>query len=580
MSLIILGLGVWTAIFTARTVRLSFSPVMFSDQWGFIDELKRADGTVSLPLLWAQHNEHRIPVGRIAMLADLRFFGGRNVSLLIEIYLVQLAFALLFIWMVGYFGKFRGVLLVTAAGLFSYCMFCPLQIENFYWGFQIAFVFAGFAAAVSFASLLWHAQMVSHAKRASEDTRTGWITWPLGLAFAAGFLSECSLADGLMVWPILLWLGVSLRFPKRALALIAGTGFIAIELYFLGYHSPTEHAKPWITIRYPFAIAKYVATFLGSTLDSSLPSPSSWPTVSESIAVLAIGFVLGYAIRSLLIRPAAPNLLRLFLGANLLFTALAAVLAGLGRLNFGMREATSSRYQSITLVFWASLAAFILTSISKEHYRSLALVASQLALVILMAAIAGQFHSMAGRAKDHQASLANAYRTLIYDAPNLAALNQLFPQPEFLPALYGYLRSHNLGPDAWEFSHGSPRLLQTSPNWGGYQLVSTDKCSGFLDGVERIKGTDRVAARGWAWDQTRRRAPQLVLLALPGGLIVGFGEVGAPRTDIPAARKDISDLRTGWDGEATAAHGSKLRAFAVLADSKSICPLANEKEAP
>jgi len=506
------------------------------------------------------------------MLADLKFFGGRNVSLLIEIYLVQLAFALLFIWMCRYFGTFRGAILVTAAGLFSYCMFSPLQMENFYSGFQIAFVFSGFAAAASFACVLWHAKKVSNGT-------TGWFTWPLLLAFVAAFLAECSLADSLLVWPVMIWLGISLRFPKRTLALIAGTGLLATGLYFVGYHSPSQNARPWMTVRHPLSIAKYVVTLLGSTWDSSLPSFSVWPTVSESMTMLAIAIVLGSALRSLLVRPSAPNLLRMFLGANLLFALLAAVLAGLGRLTFGIGYATSSRYQSVALVFWGSFAAFILTSISREHSRSFALVAAQLAFVILMTAAAGRFDIIERNAKQHQASLANAYRTLVYDAPNLVALRQIFLRPELMPRLYAYLRSHYRGADAWEFSRGTPQLLNISPNWGGYQVVATSKCSGFLDIVERIR-TDRVAAQGWAWDLTAKRAPQIIVLASPEGLLVGFGDVDTARPDVHAARKEISDLQTGWNGEAVATQGSKLRAFAVLADSKSICPLANEVQVP
>jgi hypothetical protein len=39
--------------------------------------------------------------------------------------------------------------------------------------------------------------------------------------------------------------------------------------------------------------------------------------------------------------------------ANWLFAILAAVLTGLGRLNFGLEQAVSNHYQAIALSFWS-----------------------------------------------------------------------------------------------------------------------------------------------------------------------------------------------------------------------------------
>jgi hypothetical protein len=33
---------------------------------------------------------------------------------------------------------------------------------------------------------------------------------------------------------------------------------------------------------------------------------------------------------------------------------------------------------------------------------------------------------------------------------------------------------------------------------------------------------------------------------LPDGLVVGFGEVDGPRPDVRAAKKEVTDLKTGW----------------------------------
>jgi hypothetical protein len=557
---VILGWGLWTALSTARTVHQTFSPVYYWDQYTVVDDLLNSNGVFHPSRLWAQHNEHRIIVGRLALLADLRLFQGRNVSLVVEIYFIQLVLALFLAWMCRHFGKFRGPALITVAGFFSYCMFCPLQIENFYWGFQVSYVFAGLAAAISFGCLVWHATKVAEGK-------AGWISWPLLFAFIAGFLAQYSLADGLIVWPVILWLGFTLRLRKRTLVLSAVVGFIAIGLYFIGYVTPPEHSNPWLTIRHPLSLAKYVITYFASTWDSSLPSYSAWPTVSELLTVLAIVFVLGTALRWLLARSPAPDLLRTFLVANLLLTVAAAGLTSLGRLNFGLATATLSRYQSIALVFWACLAAFILASIPSGHSYRFVLTIIQTVLVILLIANQGRIGTIVRLAKEHQIALDDAWVTLASNSPDLDGLKILHPQSERVAGWYNYMRSHNLGADPKEFY-----------NWGGYSMAAASNCVGSLEAIRRISSTQTMA-QGWAWDTMAKQAPDQVILALPSGLVVGLGEINMPRPDVQAVMK-IPELRTGWSGQLQAAKGSQLRAFVVLADSKSICPLNNERQVP
>src|SRR5689334_23943724 len=97
----ILAIGVWTACSTARTIHRTFSPVYYWDQWTIVDDLQHATAGYPIHRLWALHNEHRILVGRLALLADLKLFHGRNVSLVVEICVIQALLAALFTWMCG-----------------------------------------------------------------------------------------------------------------------------------------------------------------------------------------------------------------------------------------------------------------------------------------------------------------------------------------------------------------------------------------------------------------------------------------------------------------------------------------------
>ena len=446
LAAMILALGLYAAWTTALTVYRTHSPIIYWDQWEVVGNMMGTGGKLTLPVLWAQHNEHRIPVGRIACFADLNFFGGRNTSLLIEIYLVQVCAAVLLIWMFRRFGKFSGPVFWTAAGFSIFCMLSPIQMENFIWGFQIAFVFAGFAATFSFASLILHATK-------TEASAKRWFSWPLLVSYCAAFLAECSLASGLLAWPILVLLGFNLRLPKRTQILTAAVGSVAVGAYSWGYYTPPQHAKPWETIQHPIAMERYVLKYFVTSWNAPLPPHYMWPEISLWITRLAIALALGGVLWLLVLRRPGPGVpLRTFLAANLLFTFLAAVVTSLGRLNFGIGQATSGRYQVTALLFWASLAALILTYVAERRSRWLTLAAAQIALLVLMLVSARSFPRFERGAEEHQAKLARGYAALEYAPQDDAAIRELYPQPERVRELYAYMRSHHLGPDPAEFA--------------------------------------------------------------------------------------------------------------------------------
>src|SRR5258708_20481505 len=81
LAFAILLFGVFTAVATAVIVYRTFSPIIHWDQWIVVNELMHNNGHISLAWLWAQTNDHRIPVAELACYADLNFFAERIISL-------------------------------------------------------------------------------------------------------------------------------------------------------------------------------------------------------------------------------------------------------------------------------------------------------------------------------------------------------------------------------------------------------------------------------------------------------------------------------------------------------------------
>ena len=94
LSLCILGLGLYTAVATALIVHRTYSPVILWDQWAYVDQAIHSHGWPSWSQLWVETGDCRLVTGCLAGFLDLQYFGGRNISLAILLYLFPLCVAL------------------------------------------------------------------------------------------------------------------------------------------------------------------------------------------------------------------------------------------------------------------------------------------------------------------------------------------------------------------------------------------------------------------------------------------------------------------------------------------------------
>jgi len=109
-------------------------------------------------------------------------------------------------------------------------------------------------------------------------------------------------------------------------------------------------------------------------------------------------------------------------------------------------------------------------------------------------------------------------------------------------------------------------------------FAATPDCLGNVDEVINRYGGERPGAKvqGWAWD-ARSKAPfgRIVVVA-DDGVIVGAGESGLERADVPTARPEVGSNLTGW--WALAARGEGLvEAWGVRPDGRTACRLGRIK---
>jgi hypothetical protein len=575
LAWVILLFGVFTAVSTALIVYKTFSPVIFWDQWTTVNDMVRSNGRPSLAQLWAPHNEHRIPFGRLACYADLKFFGGKNISLLIEIYIIQILESFVLIWMFRRYSGLNRAEVFTAAGFFIFCMFNPIQIENFSWGFEITYVLAPLAASVAIAAAVVHADLIS-----SRDHHV-WFSGALLLCLGASIVAELSLANGIFIWPVLLLLGLLLKVPQRTQYLIVSVGACAAAAYLWGFKSPGQHANPLQSLGHPIEIWKYVRTYLAWTWDPGVPSTSSWPSFTESSVTLAVGVVAVVLLRLIKTCGTLTKVQAFFL-VNIIFVLITSVVTALGRINFGIQQATASRYQTTALVFWACLLGLVLTWLHAKSANPIRLVEIQVVLLFLVMASGARFDFSEKAARARQTTLAQAYTELILNPASLEARSKLSPYPNLAEA-FGYLKAHNMGPVLRDLGviQGSIVPMTSVENGqlkvNGFLMAAATQCAGYVDSVIPVPGRlGSVTAAGWAWRVGSRKPQSHVILALQDGTIVGRAEVSLPRPDVREKVPQVTVQETGWAGEAYLPPGATLRAFVVLDDSKSVCPLLSE----
>ena len=553
-----------------------FSPVSFWDQWEYVDIAQHAGTLPSLSRLWSQFGESRLFIGRIAGFVDVRWFGGRNLSLAVELILVPVCMAAILIGLTFLLARLNHAAKITAVSFIVFCLLSPSQVDDLTWYFEIGFVLTGLAAVVSFAALALHAARY-------EPRSSAWFSPPLAISVIAALFAECCRIDGLLAWPVLLALSFALRCSVRTRWFVAITGALCASLYFLNYRiQPDMSGGPWESIKHPWSTLGYVATYFATTWNGLFPAGSFWHIVTVVFTMCAVVLAGAVVIRHFLFAPLTVDLFGTFLAAVLFFTLAAACMTSFGRLNLGASQAAVNRYQCVALLFWAAIGIYALRWLAGTEARW-GVVLWQLAVLILMAANLGQYPAYERMAVGRSNRLAGAYLAIVENPSDAAAAVKLNPAVSLMPGWYGYLRSRGLGPDPIALSRQLSKIDRpvAIANWGGYTQVPPERCIGRLDGFQPGTARNGIGMiTGWAWDRRSMAPPLRILFSTPNGVIEGSAEFQVQREDVPPVVKEVTDINTGFEGVALAQPGTKLRAFALLRDKVSICPLPNEITVP
>jgi len=532
LSYVILTCGIWTVGIGARQIVTSHSLVPFWDEWTEIDAIATAPHH-QLPLswLWSQHNEHRTVFYRLLLLADIHVFHGQHWISFWCILAVQILFLVCLAWMLHFCGV-SGTLWRAIVGLGGFALFCPAQWENFRWAFQISFLLPGCLLLLALSAVLKY-------QRSVQQLRPQWVY--LALSILAAVAATYSNANGILLWPLLLLVAIALVPRVAVIASYAGFGVLFIALYLYHYVGPATHSSPLDSLRHPLRIGEYIAEYLGIT-------HILWGVrIRDSFAISSglFGLLLALAVVVMVLWRQKREPLQFALLGFTFFAIATAFLTALGRLNFGLEQAFSSRYQTFNLLFWFSTVSLLLLLVDRTSpfLRTLLLAAMGAAMLLAFATFPLALETSRTRTQRAEA----AATALLSGVPDKDALEVLYDEPIVVWRDADYFRQQHL----FMFSDvKNDRLGQSLSST--YQSSPALRCEGQVTTVQQLPpgellGGGDAGAFGISGLATDRfsQAPVRRLVFLSDNKIVGYG---ASIGGFSAAKKNILFVLSGSSG--------------------------------
>ncbi len=575
-GIIALAMGTATFLLMLLIDRTAYSPVPWGDMWDYWAWHVRFGHHNLILHLADQHNEHRIVVARLLFLFDQYWCHANAKSLYIFTFLVQLFHATA-LWLlssrVSYLGRASRWFI---AGMILTLLFSAQQFTNFVWFFQVPFVIVYLGASLACISVMGLASQ-AYLPRSGDFSR-------VGLVVLLGVITTYSMANGLLIWPVLLSLAFAIRTSRRVRLLLALSGACAWTQYLWHYKRPLQHAS----LSGAFLHLPKTVAFLLTTIGS----PAS-DTVGAILSIFALGkpetaqfFSALVGLFGLVL--ASVVLLQFFRSRDdiglvenvylhiLLFLLGSLLLIAMGRFSFPLTEALTSRYATPSLLFWGVLFCLALLNIEKGRYNKLSAPFKLVALCSLLCFIFVNQPTKIESAKGYtqylsetEISLSNAvldthvWERVNYDIPRLIPLVR-----------YLQINSLSVFDRRWR-----PWLGQNIGDH--YRIDPASQCTGAVDSATGFPGAWFPGYRieGWAWDAKAKARGETLLLTDEGGGILGAATGGFSRPDVPAIRADVTDQNVGWIGYCSQTK-SKIMVYMIRPGNKGACLIGGREIKP
>jgi hypothetical protein len=398
-------------------------------------------------------------------------------------------------------------------------IFSLMQWENFAWEFQGQFWLASLIPLVAF--FLW-----------ATPVSTNFFKIRRISGVSLGVLSLGTMANGILVLPIIAVASIFLRRSFFEIATLWLLAVASVGFYLSGYTQPGQHGSLETLRTMPMESLAHFFIYLGSPLAR---------LVSASPLLVGVSFVLGAVLFSLSITVILRTLLR---GAHkingagsvlmIIFILGSALITSAGRVIFGLEQATASRYATpaliLTVILFALATRGCFGFLNPKASLTLVLVTSLLFLTYQSSEIQKQMK------ENNSRLIAGIGATL--QGNDLPRLSWLYPDPNVVQ-----ITSQSLSrTDKTIFSKITD--LAKKPK----KQLTTSDCVGYIDSITPVEGSDYALISGWVTREKltaqRYSLGKIFGTEFPQGIVVASGDY---RPDV-ANIYGFHNIYSGWQG--------------------------------
>ena len=549
-------LALWVLVTTANIVRVAWVPVPIGDDWD--RWLTYVGAPHILGWLFQQHIDHRLVFPKLLFEIDHFVFHAQARFTLLCTFLLQALTAVL-LWRLS--GRIcrqdrteRGIL----AAVIVACLFSAQQWHNFIWPFQVQFPLLYCAVTLALFSL-W---------KAARNNWQGGAPWVVASTVAAA-IATYSMANGVLLWPVLLLAALWLRMPRRWLATLAVAALLLGPPYFYHWRKsipPVPLPKAQLL---PRAVVLFFAN-LGAPLtplammfhtDNARLAAAAIPGILLALALLA-GFVMLWRRREQ------------FSNARALLIFYCVYLAGssasmaYGRADASLFEAFTPRYLTPTYIFWVCMVLAAWPWL--RQFPRAALYAALCAAMFVGIVI--HQHEVLINVESWRLAIPLGEVALVDNVTDTTAWTPLYHTPRIVMDAVDYMRNHHLSIFIAEWTH-----------WPGIPLNrrffidrNPDACQGRFEEAVMVASPVKPGwrATGWAWDVKAGRPPHYVILADDAGQVAGVALTGFPQPSNLAALPERY-LSSPWNGYVDG-RPRTITAYVLEADERSLCAIGTQ----
>ena len=562
LALLLFVFAVWAVLSGVQTIERIihyYCALPVWDYWRTVENLS-AYRHLYLPILWRQHNEHRIIFPEIVFALDMLLLHGRQtLPIMVSFLSYGLAFAVFAanFWSEKRITAYTRVIAILLAAVVVFWQGSATVLAT---PFLLQWTLGQFSVVCAL-SFLARFEQSAHKKH-------------LAYGIIAASVATYSSGNGLSVWPILIAGALLMRLKRSDIGILIASAILIGGAYFIGYKFSKETHLSYL-ILYPFYFLKYLGAYLGMPFTAITNYPEmTVPTMGicigwfNCLSVVTAGAI-AWRRGMLTPRPAL-----VFFGTYA-FTLCTIVITAAGRMDPSdpkVVTALAPRYLTIPLLNWGLtiLIYFWVFGLGARISKLVPVFAALIAGVLALAL--GRLQPWLADDATYFAKYQMAALSLQNGLMDDTLARMVFPSFEFVRVYSRQLQENKLS----IYYKYLGRWL--GKNVTSYASVSTTPIAGAVAFMYPV--TSGVEVAGWADPSNLQRTYRWVILANEQGQIVGFGErfpAGFPR-DIPAHSVPPS---LGWVGFVNLRYPvQKLSAYIADASGKALFPLAENVPLP